>query len=284
MTVEEGARRLAKLGIVIPPPPAPSPRHLARMQQLQEEHDAKVREDTERTDASIETDKNHRRELLLESKFHKKLLRAEAIERQRNEDRRELSRRRGHREFLIELGLSLGEKERRELEDELSGAFDDTANPAVRQLAAWLEGLWYAEGIDVRPCDSAIANGSANRRGRWLCTGPLNNLRLCLIAAHETGHIVHPDVADPREVLAEDKFHKISVPRELAAWRWVLDRIPYCIGTRRCAPTWRGSWARTNATRSSRRSRRSISCVHRWNIAEPWFGSGAKEPNDGTTP
>jgi hypothetical protein len=51
-------------------------------------------------------------------------------------------------------------------------------------------------------------------------------MRLCLIALHETGHVVHAELADYREVLAEDKFHKISVPAELESWRWTLAHTP----------------------------------------------------------
>jgi hypothetical protein len=48
-----------------------------------------------------------------------------------------------------------------------------------------------------------------------------------VIGWHETAHICHEELTDYREVLADDKFHKISVPAELASWRWVLDRIPH---------------------------------------------------------
>ena len=45
------------------------------------------------------------------------------------------------------------------------------------------------------------------------------------IAYHETGHCLHAPLADDRFVPGE--FGKrLSVPRELAAWRWTLDRIP----------------------------------------------------------
>jgi len=181
-----------------------------------------------KSDERIAASEQHQAELLIESRRHRELWRLDQMDERKERDRVELSWRQSHRDWLMQLRGSLGPLEQEHLADEISGAFDDSANPVVQHLASSLRAIWTAEQIDVRECaDPRLANGSASRSGRWIAIGPLKNIRLCEIAWHETAHICHGELADYREVLADDKFHKISVPAEIASWRWVLDRITY---------------------------------------------------------
>jgi hypothetical protein len=227
MNISEGYKRLAAIGHT-PTWKPPSDRHVAKMRELKAQHEQRIRERHQQTDKRIEDQQQHQRELLVEVAENRRLLRLNSIDRILEDDRATLTWRQDHRSFLEALGSGLGARERQQLEDELSGVVDDSDNPLVRRLAAWLRETWTREQIDVvDQRDPRITNGSAHRKTRFVAIAPIINIRLCLIAAHEVGHIVHPELDDYREVLAEDKFHKLSVPAECASWRWVLDNVPY---------------------------------------------------------
>jgi len=202
--------------------------HEARIAKLKREHEdaiAKIDRDADKTIAYLA---KHRALLKAETELHRRLLRERQIAHRRAEDRVQLTQQSGFRQFLQDIGGTLSEYDKRQWEDELSGAFDDTSNPAVQAIARFLRDVWRREAIDVLDCvDPRIANGSAVRKLRQIQIGPIQNLRIASIALHETGHICHADVADRREVLAEDGFHKLSVPSEIAAWTWVLAETPY---------------------------------------------------------
>jgi hypothetical protein len=249
LTIAQAAEKMRRLGIPVTltsarpvaarPARVPSARqsfdfsdlekaHEARIAQLKREHEdaiAKIERDADKT---IAYTAKHRELLKAESALHRRLLREQQIVKRRAEDRVQLTHQSGFRQFMQDIGGTLSEYDKRQWDDELSGAFDDTGNPAVQAIARFLRDVWRREAIDVLDCvDPRIANGSAVRKLRQIQIGPIQNLRIASIALHETGHIVHPDVPDRREVLAEDRYHKISVPCELAAWTWVLAETPY---------------------------------------------------------
>jgi hypothetical protein len=228
MNLQQARQQLERsTGQKLPPLPQLSARHLERMKQLRDDHAMKIQTVREKADKRIADSAQHQSELIAESRLHKQLLREESMEERRQRDRVELAWRRGYRGFLEALGSKLGDSEKRALEDELIGETDDTVNPLVQRLSAWLRNVWTSEAIDVREvCDLRLSNGTASREGHWIEVSPLKNLRACLIALHETGHCCHPELADNREVLAEDKFHKISLPKEIAAWTWALEHTP----------------------------------------------------------
>ena len=228
MTIDEATRQLGSIGVHLPPPPPPSRRHLDAIAKIKREHAAKVAAIKEKADTRISDAERHRQELLAESRLHRQLLREETAERIRQDDRVEIHQRQGYRRFLEGLRTSLGPTEQKQLEDEIAGTIDDSSNPDVRRIAAHLQETWQREQIDVLDVrDPRVANGSACRKLRWISVSlPIKNLRLAVIAEHETAHLLHPDVADAREVTGADGFSKVCVAHEIAAWRWVLDNVP----------------------------------------------------------
>lgn len=199
--------------------------HADRVARLKREHRERVEKLKTDADAQIARTKQHRDSLVAESKLHRELLREESIARRRQKDRVELASRRGHRDFLGQIGAPLSLTDRRQMVDEWRMAPDDD-NPAVRVLASWLRRTWASEGIDSRECaEPLLSNGAAVRTLRFIEVAPLRSVRACLIAAHETGHILHEPLADERAVKGE-LGERISVPCEIAAWRWVLDHVP----------------------------------------------------------
>jgi len=63
------------------------------------------------------------------------------------------------------------------------------------------------------------------RQQRFIEIAPLQSVRTCLIAAHETGHVLHPPLVDERSVKTEIGT-TVCVAAELEAWRWVLANTP----------------------------------------------------------
>ncbi len=227
MSIAAARGRLQALGVTPAVLAPPSQRHLDRVKELQATFEKEITDIRGKADKRISESEQHRRELVAENRLHKKLLRERLIEERRQADRVELCQRRGFRKFLADIGGTLGPTEQRQWLDEISGDFDDRDNPLVKKIASFLQHVWMSEAIDIRDCaDPRLANGTASRKGRWIEIGPLRNLRLCLIALHETGHVVHAELLDYREVVAEDKFHKISVPAELESWRWTVAKTP----------------------------------------------------------
>jgi len=233
MTVAAAEEKLRGLGIRLDPPRAGrfadlDREHRERIAKLKSEHADREGTIKARADERIARQEHHQALLLEESKLSKALRRDEAILERQQDDRVTLTRRQNHRQFVSDLGGTLSESDQQQLDDEIAGEVDDTANPNVQRIVKWLEQIWQDEAIDVRfAADPRLNNGSASRRGKYVYVSRLINLRSCTTASHETGHLLHEELADNREILAEDKYHKISVPAEIAAWQWVLDHIPY---------------------------------------------------------
>jgi hypothetical protein len=228
LTCDEASRLLKSIGVQLPPSPPPSQRHLDAIAKIKREHAEKTQALKAKSDARIAEAERHRQELIAESQLSKRLLREQRLLEYSETDRVEIAQRQGFRRFIEQIGTTLGDVEKRQLDDELTGAIDESATPAVRMMSRWLADIWQVESIDVRDCrDPRIANGSASREGRWITVAlPIKNLRLATIAGHETAHLLHPEVADAREVTDTDGTHKISVPHEIASWTWLLEHTP----------------------------------------------------------
>jgi hypothetical protein len=214
------------LGVTPPVLPQPSERHRQRMRELQDDHDQKMRDLRQKADDRIASSNQHRTELVEENRLFKQQLREQTMERQRQDDRVALAERRGFRHFLEQLGRELGDLERRQLQDELEEEIGNPDDPQVKKMRIWLEGEEAAAGIDVRVCAlAALRNGKASRDGNWIAIPPTQSLITAMIRAHEDGHELHPKIENER--IVDGEFgNKISVPSELEAWRWVLDRTP----------------------------------------------------------
>ena len=185
-------------GQKLPLLPQLSQRHREAMQKIRQDHDAEIQKIREKADKRIADSAQRLSEGVIESKLRDKLRREESMERQRQDDRVQLAWQRNHRDFRHQIGLGLGPSEQQQLEDELSGAVDDSANPIVQLLGRSLGLIWIGEHIDVRECcDPRLANGHASRKGRYIAIGPIKNIRLAEIAWHETAHILHEELADP---------------------------------------------------------------------------------------
>jgi hypothetical protein len=227
LTIAEAKRMLHRAGLPTPDWLNGPVKDRSGIETLEKEHAEKIAKMRKDADERIEKSRQHQRDLIAKSKRHKELLREERIEEQLQKDRVELTWRRDHREFIHAIGGPLSELDQKWLDDDIAGEIDDSLNPDVQRLAAWLQRLSRDEKIDVRPCaDARLANGSANRTARYVYISELKNWRACVIAGHEVGHILLAELEDNREVPDTDGFHKVSVPQELASWKWVLDRIP----------------------------------------------------------
>jgi hypothetical protein len=201
--------------------------HGDRMRRLETESAARKQRLRAEADAEIARSQRHRDELLEQNRRHKELLREESMERRRQRDRVELASRRGHRDFAKALGVSLTPVERQQWIDEMKEETADPSDPIAKKLETWLQDICSRERIDVRFCAAPeIANGTAARTSRYIEVAQGRSVMHKLIAAHEVGHVLHPPVADERAIPGEFGIGKISVPCEIAAWRWVLDHIP----------------------------------------------------------
>jgi hypothetical protein len=195
---------------------------VAKMLREQADEIGKIRTDGENRKARQQ---QHQAYLLEESRLHKQLLREKAIVRRKVDDDVELTSRRNHRHFKKELGLPLSLIDCQQLVDEWS-ATPTPNDPVVQILAPWLEQIEREHSIDVRQCAAPeLANGSASRKGRYIVVGKRETVEECETEAHEVGHLLHEELDDYREVPGE-LGKTISVPAELAAWKWVLTNIP----------------------------------------------------------
>jgi hypothetical protein len=224
--------------------------HRERIAKLKSEHADREGTIKAKADERIARQQHHQALLLEESRLSKTLRRDEAILERQEDDRVTLTHRQNRRQFVSDLGGTLSERDQQELADEVAAGVDDTANPNVQRIVKWLEQVWRDEAIDVRfAADPRLNNGSASRSGRYVFVSALTNLRSCVTAGHETGHLLHEELADNREILAEDKYHRISVPREIAAWEWLLNHIPYWDSSMHCDMSRAiGSYRRAYAT------------------------------------
>ncbi len=222
---EEKLRRAAGGSAAVPWLNGPV-RDTSGIDRVEQEHRERMQKLKSDADSRIERQRQHKRDLVAQSKRHRELLREESMEKRRQEDRVELASRRDMRDFMEAIGGSLSEFDRRHLQDELEEANCTPNDPQVVRVRKALECEWAKAGLDVRVCaDPLLRNGVASREGGYVEIAPISSLIMGEIAYHETGHCLHAPLADDRFVPGE--FGKrVSVPRELAAWRWTLDRIP----------------------------------------------------------
>jgi hypothetical protein len=194
MNIQDARGRLERAtGQKLPPLPQPSARHIASMKKLRDDHATKIQSIREKADKRIADSAQHQSELIAESRLHKQLLREESMEERRQKDRVELAWRRGYRGFLEALGSKLGDSEKRALEDELVGETDDTANPLVQRLSAWLRNVWTAEVIDVLKLSSPLFGARlpelVDGEPRWIsvlsCDNSLRLTNPCLKRVHK---------------------------------------------------------------------------------------------------
>jgi len=227
LTIAEATEKLRGVGVTIPTPwlqgPIVDRSGVEKMEREHAERMAKLKADA---DTRIEKGRQHKRDLVAQSRRHRELLREESIERRKQEDRVELTERRDRREFLQAIGGHLSKQDEQQLADEIEEANTNPNDPDVVRCRAWLERTWLAGGIDVRICvDPLIRNGAASRQGGYVEIPPIQSLITAIIVAHELGHLLHPTIEHER--IVDGEFgKKVSFGSELAAWRWVLERIP----------------------------------------------------------
>jgi len=231
MTVDEAEKKLADLGVTSKAAKAAPwlsatvkpTAGMAKIEAAAAERKRKLKEDA---DAQIAKSREHKSRLVAEHKRFKELLREEALERRRQKDRVELTQRRDHRDFVLALGGTLSPLDERQLQDEQEELNSNPDDPVVRIWSEWLDQVETLGAIDRRECaEPLLRNGSAVRSSRYIEVAPRSSVVQCAIEGHEVAHILHPDLAEEREITG-DFGTKISVPSELASWRGLLDNCP----------------------------------------------------------
>jgi hypothetical protein len=157
--------------------------------------------------------------------LQRRQLREEVAHNLRQDERERLANQQGRRRHLKAIGISWSLEDRKRWLDEVLAECVTPNDPIVRQLDAWLTEIERREGIERILCtDPRLHNGGASRAGRFILSAPRLTIRQCCTDIHEVGHVLHPDLADDRFI--ELGGRRISVPREVAAWQWGLDRVP----------------------------------------------------------
>jgi hypothetical protein len=200
--------------------------HADGMRRLRAEHAQRLRQITDDANQTIARRRRHEADLVEQSTLHRQLLRTESMHRAAEQDRIEMSDRRGHRDFLAALGASPSAADRRQRHDEQAASVDDRHDPQFQRLAQWLDEQAARHRIDVRRCRlPQIANGSAARRAKWITVATeRKNFRDATIELHELAHCVSGPSQTPD--IKTDVGQSINVGDELRAWRWVLAHTP----------------------------------------------------------